>query len=151
MLIPPLHHTLALLLHAHTALAPYPDTGAHPACVYIVIDTFSSFTVVKLIPKCAGKEGFPSIAYQMHSVHSGYIIHVSPGVYGACNDKTIVRFDSFVQALRSGKKYTNTAFTLLALVVGAVVQVTRTGVYAICDGGYHMWKATMSALKLDSR
>ena len=99
----------------------------------------------------AGKEGFPSIAYQMHCDHSGYITHVCPGAYGACNDKTIVRFDSFIQILRSGKKYANVGFTLLVTFLGLAVKVTRTGLYAICDGGYHMWKCTMSALKLDTR
>ena len=98
----------------------------------------------------AGKEGFPSIAYEMHCDHSGFITHVCAGVYGACNDKTIVRFDGFIQLLRAGKKYAHVGFKLFAVIGGAIVAVVHTGVYAICDGGYHMWKCTMSALSLST-
>ena len=87
----------------------------------------------------------------MHCDHSGLIIHVSPGVYGSCNDKTIVRFDGFIHMLRAGKKYAKVGFLLLAMIAGALVEVVHTGVFALCDGGYHMWKCTMSALSLNTK
>jgi hypothetical protein len=54
-----------------------------------------------------GKEGFPTIAYEVICDHSGYIMSVSPGYYGSCNDKTIVRYDSIIQKLRCGEIYNN--------------------------------------------
>ena len=42
-----------------------------------------------------GKEGYPTIAYVCCD-HQGRAISVCPGVYGATNDKTIVKVDTAV-------------------------------------------------------
>ena len=40
-----------------------------------------------------GKEGYPTIAYNCTGLHVGSFSFCTPGSYGSCNDKTIVRFD----------------------------------------------------------
>ena len=47
-----------------------------------------------------GKEGFPSVAYNVVCDHEGNATAVLPGTYGATNDKTIVQFDDFVDDVR---------------------------------------------------
>ncbi|CAN0357187.1 unnamed protein product, partial [Discosporangium mesarthrocarpum] len=40
-----------------------------------------------------GKEGFPSIAYQVTMDHTACALALTAGFAGATNDKTIVRYD----------------------------------------------------------
>ena len=47
-----------------------------------------------------GKEGYPSIAYNVICDHQGRALAVLTGAYGSTNDKTIVRFDDFVDDVR---------------------------------------------------
>jgi hypothetical protein len=47
-----------------------------------------------------GKEGFPTIAYNVSCNHAGIAFHVTPGTYGSCNDKTIIRFDRHIDVVR---------------------------------------------------
>ena len=55
---------------------------------------------------CTGKEGFPTLAYEAICDHSGCVIALTPGHYGAYNDKTIVRFDSAIRMLRTSPRFT---------------------------------------------
>ena len=48
-----------------------------------------------------GKEGFPTIAYQVIGTHDGQAIEVLLGAFGSHNDKTIVKFDPFVTDVSS--------------------------------------------------
>jgi hypothetical protein len=91
-----------------------------------------------------GKEGFSTIAYQMICDHAGRVMSCTSGFYGACNDKTIIRFDSVVSDLRLGKLWAGVKYELLKRN-GNVVE--RESPYIIVDGGYHKWKCTMSASK----
>jgi len=52
-----------------------------------------------------GKEGFPTLAFNVVVVHSGRIIHVGSAFPGARNDKTIVRLDDFANRMRFGGLY----------------------------------------------
>ena len=67
---------------------------------------------------------------------------VTSGHYGTRNDKTIVNFDSFVNAMRNKKIFGdvkdehNTSLT-----------VEVVGPYLICDGGYHKWRILQEPLK----
>ena len=40
-----------------------------------------------------GKEGYPSIGYNMICDHLGRELALMPGAYGSINDQTIVKFD----------------------------------------------------------
>ena len=53
-----------------------------------------------------GKEGFPTIAYNVCSDHQGRALSVCPGAYGATNDKTIVKFDTAIDEVRTRSFFT---------------------------------------------
>ena len=61
------------------------------------------------------------------------ILHVTQGFYGATNDITITKYDSFLTALRKKEIYENVSFEVLD---EKGVSVVVTGIYLICDGGY---------------
>lgn len=87
-----------------------------------------------------GKEGFPTIAYQMICDHAGRILSCTPGFYGACNDKSIIRFDGWINAIRQGM-YRHVKYTLRTSET-EVKEVEDP--YIIVDGGYHKWRCTMT-------
>jgi hypothetical protein len=99
-----------------------------------------------------GKEGFPTVAYQVICDHSGFIMSCTPGFYGSCNDKTIVRFDNVINALKEGTIYGNVKWKLYTLekVNGEYVQEELTRPFVIVDGGYHKWCVTMTASSMCS-
>eukprot|EP00286_Rhodomonas_abbreviata_P002468 CAMPEP_0181345302 /NCGR_PEP_ID=MMETSP1101-20121128/32675_1 /TAXON_ID=46948 /ORGANISM="Rhodomonas abbreviata, Strain Caron Lab Isolate" /LENGTH=229 /DNA_ID=CAMNT_0023457245 /DNA_START=211 /DNA_END=897 /DNA_ORIENTATION=+ len=86
-----------------------------------------------------GKEKFPTISYEVTVSHDGRILAVTPGHAGTRNDKTIVRHDAFVMAVKDGK-YGHVKFHLYD-ASGNII--TESGCYLICDGGYHKWRALM--------
>jgi hypothetical protein len=90
-----------------------------------------------------GKEGYPTIAYEVICDHSGYIMSCSPGYYGACNDKTIVRFDSVIQKLKSKEIYYNVEWFVYTNEIGDKEYFSSP--YVIVDGGYHNWVVTIAA------
>lgn len=47
-----------------------------------------------------GKEGFPTLAYNVSCDHAGNALFCTAGTYGTCNDKTIIRFDSHIDVVR---------------------------------------------------
>ena len=53
-----------------------------------------------------GKEGYTSIAYNVICDHKGRAQAVLAGTYGAFNDKTIVRYDNYVHAIRTQAFFT---------------------------------------------
>jgi hypothetical protein len=52
-----------------------------------------------------GKEGYPTLSYEVTVTHSKRIIAATHGHPGARNDKTIVKFDGFVTAIHNGELY----------------------------------------------
>jgi hypothetical protein len=92
---------------------------------------------------CTGKSGLPTLAYSVTCSHSRKIYHCSPGFEGSKNDKTISRFDSFIDQIRTNSLYT-TAIWPLHTASGTV---QRSGAYLICDGGYHKWYEMICGLK----
>ena len=92
-----------------------------------------------------GKEGIPTLAYNVTGNHDGSIIFCTAGTYGACNDKTLVRYDNFINEIRTNKWYKNIEYDLR---ISETVSVKEKGVYCIVDGGYHRWASTMSASRL---
>ena len=103
-----------------------------------------------------GKEGYPSRSFevrvpchlcsamsstdyvcaQLVCDHTGKILASTVGFCGSWNDKTIVKFDGAVYALRSSPRYNRRKFQ----VYGADKSLRDLeGLYFICDGGYHHW------------
>ncbi|CAM9492525.1 unnamed protein product [Discosporangium mesarthrocarpum] len=98
-----------------------------------------------------GKEGFPSIAYQVTVDHTGRALTMTAGYAGATNDKTIVRYDPSVDRVKTHEAYTPKEYTL---VNSEGREFTEKGL--IVDGGYHqiyigmkymLWRCLMCPLK----
>ena len=73
---------------------------------------------------------------------------VTSGHYGTRNDKTIVKFDSFVNAMRTKKIFGDVKYTLRTKdehTTSLTIEVV--GPYLICDGGYHKWRILQEPLK----
>jgi hypothetical protein len=84
-----------------------------------------------------GKEGVPTIAFQVIVDHSRRILSVSQPHPGSLNDKTIATMDSNLYAVRTLPLFTN--YLWQARTAGSTNETMR-GVYLICDGGYHFWR-----------
>ena len=59
-----------------------------------------------------GKEGYPTIPYEVTVDHCEKIIAATKGHPGARNDKTIVKFDGFVTSINNGDLYGEVPFVL---------------------------------------
>lgn len=81
-----------------------------------------------------GKEGKPTVAYQVTVNHAGRVLAVTEGFTGSTNDKTIINWDAAVDKIRTDKQYTEKEFD-----VYNEDGTTRTlkGCYVIVDNGYH--------------
>lgn len=95
-----------------------------------------------------GKEGYPTLSYEVTVDHSKRIIGVTQGHPGARNDKTIVKFDGFVSAIHDGTLYQNETFELLD---EEGVPTEQKGLYLIVDGGYHKWRCLQCPMKHTSK
>ena len=84
-----------------------------------------------------GKEGKPTVAYSLVADHARRIRSLTVGHPGVRNDKSICQCDRTIQDIRSKRLYQNEQFTLYDAVGQAQ---TYTGLYLICDGGYHKWR-----------
>ena len=67
-----------------------------------------------------------------HTAHNRWIIHVTNGHPGARNDKTIVKTDEFVQALKCGDVLGDVKFVLYRL---DGTEYELEGAYLITDNG----------------
>lgn len=81
-----------------------------------------------------GKEGFPTLAFQVTVDHAGRAIGVTHGFTGSTNDKTIIRYDAAVERIRKEKEYTERQYKLFKK---DGTSFTRKGCYLIVDNGYH--------------
>ena len=77
--------------------------------------------------------------------HDGSVQASTVGTYGSCNDKTLIRFDEYINEIRSEELYTNIEYDLM---ISEKHSIKQKGVYSIVDGGYHHWVSTMSASRI---
>jgi hypothetical protein len=96
---------------------------------------------------CTGKEGIPTIAYNVISDHEGRALAVLKGSYGSIVDKTIVRFDDFVEDIRCDPFFTEFKYEVRTGPEANDREMLK-GAYLIIDGGYHPWEATQAASRL---
>ena len=59
-----------------------------------------------------GKEGFPTIAFQVTVDHAGRALAVTKGFTGATNDKTIIRYDAAVAKIGTDPQYKDREYKL---------------------------------------
>lgn len=95
-----------------------------------------------------GKEGYPTLSYEVTVDHTKRIIAATAGHPGARNDKTIVRFDGFVTQIHNGELYADVPYDVCN-EDGTVTQ--EKGLYLIVDGGYHKWKCLQCPFKHTSK
>ena len=97
----------------------------------------------------AGKEGYPSLVFNVACDSNTRIHHVHGSNPGAVNDKTMARYDEFMIDMHLLGKYSSQTF----LVYDHITEVLqpRQGLYAIVDGGYHFWRVTQAPVKCASR
>ena len=67
--------------------------------------------------------------------HQRKILGVTPSNFGARNDKTIVRLDTYITEVRNELINQGIEFELFVIED----KVRMKGVYYLCDGGYHRW------------
>ena len=91
-----------------------------------------------------GKEGYPTLAFNVCVTHTREIIHVSGPVPGKTNDLTQARYDAFLTKLRLNQVAPDIKFELYT-EEGS--RKEHTGVWAMCDNGYHNWRCLMPPVK----
>ena len=91
-----------------------------------------------------GKEGFPTRSYEVVVDATKRVRACTPGFPGANNDKSISRHDFAIHTLRTSLLYTGFIFMLKT---GVMTSAACTGLYFICDGGYHKWRCMQCPFK----
>ena len=81
-----------------------------------------------------GKEGKPTIAYQVTVSHSGRVLAVTEGFTGSTNDKTIICWDDAVRRIREDSQYAEKEFEVYN---SDGTTQTLKGCYLLVDNGYH--------------
>lgn len=93
---------------------------------------------------CGGKEGYPTLAFEVVVSHTRYIIGVTPAFFGTWNDKTISKFDQTIQRLRNDDPYKSFIWSYRDNM-GA--KQHEKGLFFICDCGYNRWKILIPPFK----
>ena len=91
-----------------------------------------------------GKEGYPTIAYEVCVNHSKFIRSVTIGHPGTRNDKTIVKMDPYIMGIHNKEFLHDVTFDVQKLD-GTWMQCS--GAWLICDNGYHLWRICQCPIK----
>ena len=86
---------------------------------------------------CTSRYHKVTLVYEVVTDHNCYCLHCTKGFYGSFNDKTIVKFDNFIDAIRSNELFLNYEYNLFDLNGNPFIE---HGVYLISDNGYHPWR-----------
>ena len=86
-----------------------------------------------------GKDNHPTLTHNCVVSNDLFFMGATRSKPGSWNDKTLVRFDSIAEQMRTGA-YKHVGFVLLS--ENGVPKIHRDP-YLIVDGGYHMWKQLM--------
>jgi hypothetical protein len=93
---------------------------------------------------CKGKEAYCTLAYNVTVNHRRQIISCTNGFYGSHNDKTMARWDSLTQEVKTEARYKNFEYDLRR---EDGTTYSEKGVYLLCDGGYHRWRCLQCPIK----
>ena len=94
---------------------------------------------------CTGRSGKPTMAYSLTCSHARKILYCSAGFMGAKNDKTISKNDALISAVANDPIYNLFEWQL---DTSESSTETRTGVFLLCDGGYHKWRHMICGMKV---
>ena len=101
----------------------------------------------KLKALYSGKEGYPTLAFNVSVLQSREIIHVADWLPGSKNDKTQAAHDELFRKARVGELHPDEVYVLYTADGGTVV---CKGLYIIVDAGYHQWRCLQGPLKVAS-
>ena len=90
-----------------------------------------------------GPKGKPTRVFQMTVGHNHIIYYVSRTFPGTYADKSIVRYDQFLQQVRRDPLYTQFPFK----VTTSLGTREMRGVYSLSDCGFHPWRALQFPVK----
>ena len=93
--------------------------------------------------RCLGKEGYPTLAFEVITGHNRDILGISPVQYGTRNDQHIVKLDPTVSKIKKGW-YKDVSWQHYDMQGN---RQTSHGVYLICDGGYLRWPVLVCPFK----
>ena len=124
--------------HLEKSLQVYEKLG-HPGCCTTTDGVHLAWNAcpAKDMPLFRGKEGYPTLAFNVSVLPSTEIIHVADWMPGAKNDKTQAVHDELFHKLRAGAFHPEKEY-LLYCGDGTVIHVK--GLYSLVDGGYHEWR-----------
>ena len=126
----------------------YAETGLPGCCGSMdVVHTGWDKCPSELTPLFKGKEGYPSLAFQVIVSHRRKVLYVSLSFPGARNDKQIVKVDSFPVSLHNGSHWLRTQVFHCNRPDGSVVKFR--GHYLIVDGGYLRWPSLICPIPND--
>ena len=94
-----------------------------------------------------GKEGYPTLGFNVTVAHDMQILHVVATFAGRFNDKTKILHDEYVDRLRSGF-YDGFKYHMFD-AHGERVECDVP--YVICDNGYHRWLQLICPFKTTSK
>lgn len=92
-----------------------------------------------------GKEGYPTVAFQVTSDHKRNAMQVNQIAHGAHNDRGIVKTDEFIVKANDGDLFQQDEFAVLTALADETEEKdqdtfeTIKGGYFIVDGGYPKW------------
>ena len=128
--------------------AAYATLGLPGACgsMYVVHIALGAcpFGIINIY---TGKEGYPTLRYNMICDHMGRALSLMPGAYGTINDKTIVKHDDAVDMVRTNELFTEYTFEVIN---DQGIHTLPKGTYLIVDGGYHKWEILQFGVKSSS-
>jgi len=90
-----------------------------------------------------GPKGKPTRVFQMTVGHNHIIYYVSRTFPGTYADKSIVRYDQFLQQVRRDPLYTQFPFK----VTTSLGSREMRGVYSLSDCGFHPWRTLQFPVK----
>ena len=102
------------------------------------------------VPDCfasrryVGKEGFPTLMFNVACSHDGHIYNVSGPHPGSRNDKTAVRYDDFVMDLYGKSILADVPWRYLD--ANGIWQHEK-GCWLLADGGYHKWRCVRCCVR----
>lgn len=96
-----------------------------------------------------GKEGFPTVAYEVTVSHTMQVLGVTAGFQGSFNDKTIVRYDAGVQRVKTDPFFTRMEYSVRIGAGNEASSYKRiTGAYIAVDGGYHKVRGLFGSTRM---
>ena len=99
---------------------------------------------VSLANICTGKEGYATLAWQVTVDHHLFCQSVQQSKFGSYNDKTIVRYDAYIDDLRKKDLYSKVKYNIYNK---DGEEIEMTGAHVIADGGFLMWNVLMCGYK----